>query len=195
MINVNAEDGTDFLEDLTPLSEALISLPIQLPNAYVDLPSGNFITISSELCFKKFDIRYLNGVGDANISRTLGQIRENSVFRDLCTIVWDNSDAYPIDAKKRNFFFGKRTNQQIAMEYCMLSFIETDEFRSELDESDLMMMDEFQRILDFYKAEKTIQIKDDALYMDIFCFFISRDMDLEATILAERALEISSRQC
>ena len=165
MINVNAEDGVDFLEDLSPLSEALISVPIQLPNAYVDLPPGNFITISSELCFKRFDIRFLNGVGEANISRTLGQIRENSVFRDLCTIVWDNSDANPIDTKKRNFFFGKRINQQIALEYCVLSFIETDEFRSELDESDLMMMDEFKRILDFYKAEKTIRIKDDAIYM------------------------------
>ena len=128
MINVNTGNSGDFLEDLTPLSEALISLPIQLPNAYVDLPSGNFITISFELCFKKFDIRYLNGVGEANISRTLGQIRENSVFRDLCTIVWDNSDAYPIDAKKRNFFFGKRINQQIALEYCVLPFIETEEF-------------------------------------------------------------------
>ena len=107
MINVNAGNSGDFLEDLTPLSEALISLPIQLPNAYVDLPSGNFITISSELCFKKFDIRYLNGVGDANISRTLGQIRENSVFRDLCTIVWDNSDAILFDPRSGFFFFGK----------------------------------------------------------------------------------------
>ena len=154
MINVNAEDGVDFLEDLTPLSEALISVPIQLPNAYVDLPPGNFITISSELCFKRFEIWFLNGVGEAYISRTLGQIRENSVFRDLCTIVWDNSDTNPFDTKKRNFFFGKRTNQQIALEYCVLSFMEAEEFRSELDESDLMMMDEFQRILNFYKTEK-----------------------------------------
>ena len=143
MINVNAGDGVDFLEDLTPISEALISVPIQLPNAYVDLPSGNFITISSELCFKRFEIRFLNGVGEANISRTLGQIRENSVFRDLCAIVWDNSDANSLDSKKKNIFFGKRTNQQIAFEYCMLSYMETDELRSELDESDRMMMDEF----------------------------------------------------
>ena len=56
------------------------------------------------------------------------------------------------------------------------------------------MMDEFQRILDFYKTEKTIRIKDDSLYMDIFNFFASRDMDLEATILAERALEVPSRR-
>ena len=64
---MNADTGVDFLDDLTPLSAALISLPIQLPNAYMDLPSGNFITISSELCFKRFEIRFLNGVGEANI--------------------------------------------------------------------------------------------------------------------------------
>ena len=95
----------------------------------------------------------MNGVGDPNVSRTLGQIRENSVFRDLCTIVWGNSDAMPFDTKKRNFFFGKRTNMQIAMEYCMLSFIKTEECRSELDESDLMMMDEFQKLFNFYKVK------------------------------------------
>ena len=190
MNNANNEEDADFLDDLSPLSEALISYPIQPPIAYMDLPPGSFITISSELCFKKFDIRFLNVVGDANISRTLGQIRENSVFRDLCTIVWDNSDTSTLDARKKNFFFGKRTNQQLALEYCILSFYETEESRSELDESDIMMMDEFKRILDFYKAEKTMLVKDDSLYMDIFNFFASRDMDLEATILAEKELEV-----
>ena len=155
MSNVNADTGVDFLEDLTPLSSALNDLPIQPPNAYMDLPSGSFITIS-ELCFKRFEIRFLNGVGEANVSRTLGQIRENSVFRDLCTIVWDNSDTNSIDTKKKNFFFGKRTNQQIALDYCVLSFMEAEEFRSQLDESDLMKMDEFQRILNFYKKQKNL---------------------------------------
>ena len=112
-------------------------------------------------------------------------IWRNSVFRD-------NSDTNTLNARKKNFFFGKRTNQQLALEYCILSFYETEESRSELDESDIMMMDEFQRILDFYKAEKTMLVKDDGLYMDIFNFFASRDMDLEATILAEKELEVPS---
>ena len=116
----------------------------------------------------------------AKISRTLGQIRDLPCFRDLCTIVWDNSDTNSIDTRKKNFFFDKRTNQQIALEYCVLSVMEAEEFRSELDESDLMMMDEFKRILDFYKTEKTTILAE-------------RDMDLEATILAERALEVPSR--
>ena len=139
MSNNKNNTELDFLDDLTPLSTDLIGFLIQPPIAYGYLPPGSFITIGSNLCFKKFEIRFLNGVGDANVSRTLGQIRENSVFRDLCTIVWDTSDAMPFDTKKRNFFFGKRTNMQIAMEYCILSFIETEECRSKLDESDLMM--------------------------------------------------------
>ena len=104
MDKTNANTEVDFLDDRTPLSTALIDLPIQPPEAYVDIPSGSFIIISSVLCFKKFEIRFLNGVGDANISRTLGQIRDNTVFRDLCTIVWDNSDATSFDTKKKNFF-------------------------------------------------------------------------------------------
>ena len=53
-------------------------------------------------------------------------------------------------------------------------------------------MDEFQRIFTFTKSKKTIQVKDDSLFMDIFSFFASRDLDLEATILAERELEVPS---
>ena len=47
MINMNAEDGVDFLEDLTPLSEALISVPIQLPSAYVDLLRISLLSVLS----------------------------------------------------------------------------------------------------------------------------------------------------
>ena len=82
---------------------------------------------------QKFDIRFLNGVGNANVSRTFGQIHENTVFRDLCTIVWDNSDAM--------------VRVQVAKEYCPLSFIDTQDCRSQLDECDLMRMDEFQKSL------------------------------------------------
>ena len=45
----------------------------------------------------------------------------------------------------------------------------------ELDESDIMMVEEFHRIFNFYKKEKTIHISDDSTLMD-----------LEATILAEK---------
>ena len=51
----NTENNTevDFLDDLTPLSTALIGLPNQPPIAYINLPLGSFITIGSDSCFKK----------------------------------------------------------------------------------------------------------------------------------------------
>ena len=121
MDNYNINSEGDFLDELTPLSAALVDIPTQPPSAYTDLPIGSFMNISSTTCFKRFEIRFLNGVGDANISRTLGQIRELSIFKDLCTIFWDCSDITSFDNKKRNFFFGRQQNLQIALYYCILS--------------------------------------------------------------------------
>ena len=106
MDNYNNDTEVDFLDDLSLLSAPIVDIPTQLPIAYADLLLGSFITISSTTCFKRFERRFLNGIGDTNIFRTLGQMRELPDFRDLCTIVWDNSDAMPFDTKKRNFFFG-----------------------------------------------------------------------------------------
>ena len=76
------------------------------------------------------------------------------------------------------------------MEYCILSNMELDEVsRGDLNESDIMMIEEFSRILNFYKKEKSIQACDDGTFMDIFNFFAFRDMHLEATIFAENQLE------
>ena len=189
MDNYNINSEGDFLDELTPLSAALVDIPTQPPSAYTDLPMGSFITISSKTCFKRFEIRFLNGVGDANISRTLGQIRELPIFKDLCTIVWDCSDITSFDNKKRNFFFGRRQNLQIALEYCILSDMDMKDTTGELDESDIMMVEEFHRIYNFYKKEKTFFVSDDGTFMDIFNFFATRDLDLEATILAEKERE------
>ena len=95
----NQDTELDFLDDLSQLSAPLMQIATIAPIAYSDLPMGSFITINSVICFKRFETRYLSGVGDANISRTLGQIRELSCFRDLCTIVWDNSDTTTFDTK------------------------------------------------------------------------------------------------
>ena len=77
MSNFN-ETGTevDFSDELSQLSAPLVENPAQPPIAYADLPMDSFITIRSDICFKRFDIRFLAGIGDANVSRTLGQIRE-----------------------------------------------------------------------------------------------------------------------
>ena len=95
--------------------------------------------------------------GDANLSRTLEQIRETSEFQDLCSIVWDKSDTIPLDTRNKNFFFGKRTNLQLIFEYCMLSKIDMDEPREELDESNLIIVEEFNRIMNFYNLEKLFE--------------------------------------
>ena len=69
----------DFLDDLSPLSQDLIQ-SIDLPPAYATVPSGSFVVITSAICFKPFETRFLAGLGEANLSRTLEQIQETSVF-------------------------------------------------------------------------------------------------------------------
>ena len=116
------------------MSAPLLENPIQPLIAYADLPMCSFITISSDICFKRFDTRFLAGIGDANVARILGQIRELTGFKDLCAIVWDNSDTLSMETKKRNFFFGRRQNLQMIFQYCILSDLEMKETSGELDE-------------------------------------------------------------
>ena len=150
-------NGLDILEDLTPLSQSLIQPTATPPSAYVNLPTGSFVVINADFCFKKFETRFLAGIGEANVSRTLDQIREISVFRDLTSIVWDYSDTIPLDSRKRSFFFGKRTNLQVMWEYCYRSKIDLEMSGEELDRSDIMIVEDFERIMEFYNHEKNIQ--------------------------------------
>ena len=68
--------GTElaFLDDLTPLSQALIQTAITPPPAYANLSPGSFVVINADICFKKFETRFLAGIGEANLSRTLEKI-------------------------------------------------------------------------------------------------------------------------
>ena len=108
-----AESGTelDFLDDLTPISQAIIPTTATPPSAYANLPTGSFIVINGEICFKKFETRYSNGLGDANLSGTLDQIRGTSGFRDLCSLFGTIVTLFHKTPGKRFFFFGKHTNQ------------------------------------------------------------------------------------
>ena len=63
-----------------------------------------------------------------------------------------------------------------------------------LDESDLMIVGDFNCIMEFYKREKTIKICDDDSMMEIFRFFVDRDIMFEATLLAERELAQNSQE-
>ena len=82
----------DFLDDLSPLSQPLVQTAINPPTAYASLPASSFSIMNSAICFKIFETRFLAGMGEANLSRTLEQIRGTSMFPDLCSIAWDNSD-------------------------------------------------------------------------------------------------------
>ena len=66
MSNYNNDTEVDFLDELSPLSEPIMDIPTQPPIAYADRPMGSCITISSVTCFKRFETRFLNGIGDAN---------------------------------------------------------------------------------------------------------------------------------
>ena len=158
LLKIMERFGTDvdFLEDLSPLSQALIQ-SIYPPPAYATIPSGSFVVITSAICFKPFETRFLAGLGEANLSRTLEQIRETSVFRNLTSIASDNSDTIPLDIRKKEFFLGKSNNLKLMLEYCILSKLELEESGEELDESDLMIVGYFNCIMEFYKREKNYQ--------------------------------------
>ena len=78
------------------------------------------------------------------------------------------------------------------LEYCILSKLELEESGEVLDESDLMIIGDFNCIMEFYKREKTIKICDDDSMMEIFRFFVERDVMFEATLLAEREVAQNS---
>ena len=126
------------------------------------------------ICFKIFETRFLAGLGEANLSRTLEQIRGTSMFRDLCSIVWDNSDTIPLDTRKKNFFFGKRSNLRIMWEYCILSKVDMEESADILNESDLMIVEDFRHIMEFYNHTKTYKVSDDECVMDIFRYLLKQ---------------------
>ena len=79
----------------------------------------------------------------------------------MTSIVWDNSDTILLDIRKKEFFLGKSNNLKLMFEYCILSKLELEESGEVLDESDLMIVGDFNCIMGFYKREKTIKICDD----------------------------------
>ena len=62
------------MEDLSSLPQALVQTTASPPSAYANLPLGSFVIIHLSVCFKKIEARYLSGLGDTNLARTLEQI-------------------------------------------------------------------------------------------------------------------------
>ena len=73
-------------------------------------------------------------------------------------------------------------------EYCCLSKVDMEQSGDELDESDLMIVEDFKNIMEFYNPEKTFKVCDDESMMDIFRFFVERNLMFEAMLLAEKEL-------
>ena len=78
--------------------------------------------------------------------------------------------------------------------YCALSKFDLEDTGEVLDEGDNMIVQDFKCLMEFYNHNKTFKVSDDECFMDIFRFFIERDMMLEATILAERELASANRE-
>ena len=75
-----------------------------------------------------------------------------------------------------------------------MSKVDMEESGDILDESDVMIVKDFKHIMEFYNQSKTFKVCADECFMDIFRFFIERDMMLEATILAEKELADANRE-
>ena len=80
----------------------------------------------------------------------------------MTSIVWDNSDTIPLDSKKR-------VSSLVNVVICK-------------------SCGNFKRITEFYNREKTLKVCDDEIMMDIFRFFVERDLMFKATLLTEKEL-------
>ena len=75
-------NADSFLEELSPLSEALVSVNIQNANI---ARTGFYITIGTEKCFKPFAYKFFEGIGDIGLyglySKINGNISQSSLYR------------------------------------------------------------------------------------------------------------------
>ena len=56
---------------------------------------------------------------------------------------------------KEKFFFGSNDNMTVVWDYCILSKMEVDNSEEEVDESDEMQFEIFQRLSTFYEQNGT----------------------------------------
>ena len=129
-----------FLEEFSPLSEALIT--VNTLSASI-ARSGFYITIGTEKCFKSFASRFFEGTGNVGLSGALDEIRGMETFHNLHSIAFENSDSMSFAERKEKFFFGREDNIQVMWDYCILSKLDIEKSAAELDEGDHMHLDNF----------------------------------------------------
>ena len=160
------------------LSQPIISAIPRTENAR---PTCVFVTIGQDKCFKVFENRFCRGIGNLRLSDMLDEIRGTGVFKNLVQIISDISGELSTEIKKENFFFGSRYNLKIVWEYCVLAKIDLDENPGILDDGDRMRLEDFKTLMDFYLRHNTLKASDDDLIMEIFSYFVNRDMILLAS--------------
>ena len=70
-------------------------------------------------------------------------------------------------------------------EYCCLSKLDLDENPGILDDGDRMRIEDFKMLMDFYLKNKTLKVSDDETIMEIFSYFVNRDMILLASLMQQ----------
>ena len=68
-------------------------------------------------------------------------------------------------------------------EYCTLSKLDLDENPGILDDGDKMRIEDYKMLMDFYLKNKTLKVSDEETIMEIFSYFVNRDMMLLASIM------------
>ena len=101
-------------------------------------------------------------------------------FRNLHSIAFDNSDSMSFATKKEKFFFGREDSIQVLWDYCILSKMEVENSAEELDEGDHMHLENFNMWAEFFSKYGTLPAAQENEVMDLFKYFIGRDMILLA---------------
>ena len=69
---------------------------------------------------------------------------------------------------KEKFFFGSNNNMTVVWDYCILSKMEVDNSEEEVDESDKMQFEIFQKLIKFYEQNGTFAAYFENEIMDLF---------------------------
>ena len=169
-----------FLEDCSPLSEALIGAQADRREQSISA-SSVYITIENEKCLRCFDSAFAEGHGSVGILFALDEIRGMETFRNICLLANDNSRTMSAAEIKNKFFFGSVDNIRVVWDYCILSKLEAESSFEVLDESDEMQLEIFKQLESFYTRHKTFPVHMDQDIMDLFRYYCARDVILEAS--------------
>jgi len=70
-------------------------------------------------------------------------------------------------------------------EYCCLFKFDLDENPGMLDDGARMRMEDFKTLFDFYLRHNTLKVSDVKLILEIFSYFVNRDMILLASLMQQ----------